>query len=95
MLKLPQYILETLSIIKNVNEIPDIEVFLGDNLNFTIRVFPWDLANDDNISTNNILPNLTNSKINLNNTISNMWGQSNKKVLQSTKRMSFHSSKAC
>ena len=72
MLKLPQYILETLSIIKNVNEIPDIEVFLGDNLNFTIRVFPWDLANDDNISTNNILPNLTNSKINLNNTISNM-----------------------
>ena len=72
MLKLPQYILETLSIIKNVNEIPDIEVFLGSNLNFTNRVFPWDLANDDNISKNNILPNLINSKINLNNTISNM-----------------------
>ena len=72
MLKLPQYILETLSIIKNVNEIPDIEVFLGSNLNFTNRVFHWDLANDDNISKNNILPNLINSKINLNNTISNM-----------------------
>ena len=28
---------------------PEIEVFLRSNLNFTVRVFTWDLANDDNI----------------------------------------------
>ena len=36
--------------IKNVNDIHEIEVFLGNNLNFTIRYFTWGLANDDNIS---------------------------------------------
>ena len=35
-------------LIKNVNEIiPEIEVFLGSNLYFTVRVFTWGLANDD------------------------------------------------
>ena len=34
----------------NVNEIHETEVFLGNNLNFIIRVFnTWGLANDDNI----------------------------------------------
>ena len=36
-------------LIKNVNEMPEIEVFLGTNLNFTIRLFTWCLANNDNI----------------------------------------------
>ena len=27
---------------------PEIKVFLGSNLNFTIRVLTWDLVNDDN-----------------------------------------------
>ena len=45
-----KFVLETLSVdIKNVNEIPEIEVCLGSNLNFTIRVLTWGLANDDNI----------------------------------------------
>ena len=34
-------------LIKNVNEIPDFEVFLGSNLNF--MVFPLGSANGDNI----------------------------------------------
>ena len=34
---------------KNVNEIIEIEVFLGSNENFTIRVFTWGLTNDENI----------------------------------------------
>ena len=42
-------VLETLSINKNINEKPEIEVFLGSNLNFTSRVFTWGLANDNNI----------------------------------------------
>ena len=29
-----------------------IEVFLGSNLNFTVRVSTWDIANDDNICKN-------------------------------------------
>ena len=33
---------------------PEIEVFLGSNLNFIIRVFTWDLANDDNIYSEEI-----------------------------------------
>ena len=37
---------------KNVNEISEIEVFLGSNLSFAIRNFTWDLANDDNICKN-------------------------------------------
>ena len=42
-----KFVLETLSVdIKNVNEIPEIEVCLGSNLNFTIRVLTWGLAND-------------------------------------------------
>ena len=36
-------------LIKNVDEIHEIEVFRGSNLNFTIRIFTWGLANDDNI----------------------------------------------
>ena len=36
-------------LIKNVNEIHEIEVFFRSNLNFTTRVFTWDLANDNNI----------------------------------------------
>ena len=36
-------------LIKNVDEIHEIEVFLGSNLNFTIRIFTWGLANYDNI----------------------------------------------
>ena len=36
-------------LIKNVNKIHETEVFLGSNLNFTIKVFTWGLANDDNI----------------------------------------------
>ena len=35
-------------LIKNLNEIHEIEVFLGSNLNFIIRVFTWGLSNDDN-----------------------------------------------
>ena len=59
LLKLPQYCKYwaicigniTVSINKkNVNEIPEIEVFLGHNLNFTVRVSTWDLANDDDIN---------------------------------------------
>ena len=49
-----QSLLETFSIDKkkikkNVNEIPENEVFLGNNLNFTIRVLTWGVGNDDNI----------------------------------------------
>ena len=33
-------------LIKNVNEIPVIEVFLGSKLNVTIKVLTWGLAND-------------------------------------------------
>ena len=36
-------------LIKSGNEIHKIEVFLGSNLNFTIRDFTWVLANNDNI----------------------------------------------
>ena len=71
---------------KNVNEIPKIEVFLGSNMNFTIRVFTWDLANDDNICEKSILSNLINNPINWNDTISNLWGQSNEKILQLTEQ---------
>ena len=56
LLKLPQYckywaicIGNIIYYKSNVNEIPEIEVFLGSNMNFTIRVFTWDLANDDNV----------------------------------------------
>ena len=42
-----------------------IEVFLGSNLNFTIRVFTRGLAIDDNICKNiYILSNLINNTIN-------------------------------
>ena len=34
---------------KNVHEISDIEFFLGSNLNFTIKVFTWVLADDHGI----------------------------------------------
>ena len=34
---------------KNINEIPEIEVFLGSNLNCSTRVFTWGLANDHDI----------------------------------------------
>ena len=71
---------------KNVNEIPKIEVFLGSNMNFTIRVFTWDPANDDNICEKSILSNLINNPINWNDTISNLWGQSNEKILQLTEQ---------
>ena len=43
-------------LIKSVNEINEIEVFLGSNLNFTIRGFTWGLANDDNIYKNMFCP---------------------------------------
>ena len=63
-----------------------IEVFLGSNLNFKIRVLTWGLANDDNICKKiYILSNMINNTINWNNTISNLRGQSNEKVLQLTK----------
>ena len=42
--------LETMSI--NENKIHDTGVFLYSNLNFTIRVFTWDLANDLHICKN-------------------------------------------
>ena len=51
-----------------------------------MKVFTWDLANDDNICKKNILSNVINNTIYWNNTISNLWGQSNEKVLQSTER---------
>ena len=35
--------------IKNVNEIHEIEVLLGSNLNFTIRVFTWGQSKHDNM----------------------------------------------
>ena len=35
--------------IKSINEIHEIEVFLGSNLNFIIKVFTWGLENDDSI----------------------------------------------
>ena len=45
-----QFVLETSSVNKkNVNERPEIEVFLRSNLSFTIRVFTCDLAIVDNI----------------------------------------------
>ena len=31
---------------KNIHKIPEIEVFLNGDLNFTIRVFTWVPAND-------------------------------------------------
>ena len=87
--KLPQFwksLLETLFINKkNVNEIPGFEVFAGSNLNFTIRISTWDLAYDDNICTN-MLSNLINNTINWNNTISDLWRQSNEKLLQLTEQ---------
>ena len=61
---------------KNVNEIPEIEVFLGRNLNFKIKIFTWGLVNDDNICKKTILFNA----------ISNLRGLSNEKVLQLTKQ---------
>ena len=57
------------------------EVFLGSNLNFTIRLFTWGLANDDNIWKEKHSVHLVNNTINWNNTVSNLWGQSNEKVL--------------
>ena len=51
-----------------------------------MKVFTWDLANNDNICKKNILSNVINNTIYWNNTISNMWGKSNEKVLQSTER---------
>ena len=50
-------------LMKNVNEIPEIEVFLGTILNFTINVLTWGLANNDNICKK-ILSNLVNTTIN-------------------------------
>ena len=34
---------------KNVHVKPEIEVFLDSNMNFTIRVFTWGLANNHNV----------------------------------------------
>ena len=57
-----------------------IEVFLDSNLNFRVRVFTLGLANDDNMCKKAyIMSNLINNRINWNNTISNLWGQPNKK----------------
>ena len=56
--------MEILSIRKNVNEMHKIEVFLGSNLNFTLRVFTWGLANDGDIYKKNILTNLINNTLN-------------------------------
>ena len=55
LLKLSQYwavCIENILLIKNVNEIPKIEVFIGSFLNFTIMGFTWCLANNDNIYKN-------------------------------------------
>ena len=53
---------------------PEIEIFLGSNLNLTIGVFTWGLANHHNICKKKF------NTINWNNTILNMWGQPNKTV---------------
>ena len=39
-----------------------------------------------NMAKKNILSNLINNAINWNNTISNLWGQSSKKILQLTEQ---------
>ena len=48
---------EHCQLIKNIHKIPEIEVLLGTNLNFTVKVFTWSLPNDDNICEKNILSN--------------------------------------
>ena len=45
-------------------EIHEIQVFLGNNLNFAIRNFTWGLANDDNIYKKNILSKLIHNTVN-------------------------------
>ena len=65
---------------------PGTEVFLGSNLSFTIRVFTWGPGNDDNIFKKEYSLHLINNTINWNNTTSNLWEQSNEKVLQLTQR---------
>ena len=41
---------------KNVHEIPEIEVFLDNNLNFTVKVFTWGLASDHDICKKYVKP---------------------------------------
>ena len=48
---------------ENVNEIREIQVFLGSNLNFTVWDFTWSLANY-NVYKKNIPSNLINNKVN-------------------------------
>ena len=35
-------------LIKTVNEVPETKVFLVSNINFTIKIFTWGPANDEN-----------------------------------------------
>ena len=55
-------------------------------MNFTNKVFTWDLANNDNICKEVYSVNQINNTINSNNTISTLLGQSNEKALQLTER---------